>query len=151
MNSMRIVLQKVTQASVQVASKTVGHIGHGFLLFLGVTHDDTEKDADYLIEKILKLRLFAAEGSDSFMDKNIVETGGSLLIVSQFTLYGDCKKGTRPSFTDAAKPDHALMLYEYFVSTARAKGIIVETGIFAAHMEVTLTNDGPITLLLDSK
>jgi len=148
---MRIVLQKVKQASVQVDTQTVGHIGHGFLLFLGVTHEDTQKDAEYLIEKLLKLRLFGEEGSESFMEKNILEVLGSLLVVSQFTLYGDCKKGTRPSFTDAARPEQANMIYEYFVNTARQKGINVETGIFAAHMEVSLVNDGPITLILDSK
>jgi len=148
---MRIVLQKVQQASVQVDKKTVGHIGHGFLIFLGVTHEDTAQDADWLLEKILKLRLFAQENSDSFMDKNILEVNGSLLVISQFTLYGDCKKGTRPSFTDAARPEPAKNLYEYFVQAAREKGITVETGVFAAHMEVSLLNDGPITLIIDSK
>lgn len=148
---MKIVLQKVKSAQVSVDQKTVGSIALGFLLFLGVTHSDTELSADYLIEKILKLRLFSDPGSDSFMEKNIVEAGGSLLVVSQFTLYGDCKKGTRPSFTDAARPEQAEKLYNYFVEKLRFTGIKVETGIFAAHMEVSLVNDGPITLLLESK
>ena len=148
---MRIILQKVQSCEVTVENKTVGHIGHGFLLLLGVTHDDTEQSADWLVEKVLKLRLFSAPGSDSFMDKNIVEEAGAILVVSQFTLYGDCRKGTKPSFTEAARPEQAEQLYMYFVEKLRLKGIEVATGIFGAHMEVSLINDGPITLLLDSK
>lgn len=148
---MKIVLQKVKQANVTINQKTVGNIAHGFVLLLGITHIDTQKDAQYLVEKILKLRLFADEGSDSFMEKNIVEAGGSVLVVSQFTLYGDCTKGTRPSFTDAARPEIARPLYEYFVSEFRSKGVSTETGEFGEHMEVTLVNDGPITLVLESK
>ncbi|OGH67122.1 MAG: D-tyrosyl-tRNA(Tyr) deacylase [Candidatus Magasanikbacteria bacterium RIFCSPHIGHO2_02_FULL_41_13] len=148
---MKVVLQKVRSSEVKVENKTVGQIGHGFLLLLGVTHEDTESSADWLVEKILKLRLFSDPGSDSFMEKNIVEVGGSLLVVSQFTLYGDCRKGTKPSFTDAARPEQAEKLYNYFVEKLRSTQIKVETGIFAAHMEVSLVNDGPITLLLDSK
>lgn len=148
---MRCVLQKVTHAQVTVNQKTVGEIAHGFVLLLGVTHADTQKDAEYLAEKILKLRLFADPGSDTFMEKNITEVGGSVLVVSQFTLYGDCTKGTRPSFTDAAKPDVAKPLCEYFVSTLRTKGIVVQTGEFGEHMEVSLINDGPVTLVLESK
>jgi D-aminoacyl-tRNA deacylase len=148
---MRCVLQKVTQAHVSVDQKTVGEIAHGFVLLLGVTHVDTQKDAEYLVEKILKLRLFADFGSDTFMEKNITEVGGSILVVSQFTLYGDCSKGTRPSFTDAAKPDLAKPLYEYFIQLLRQKDINTKTGEFGAHMEVSLINDGPITLILESK
>ena len=148
---MRIILQKVQSCEVTVENKTVGHIGHGFLLLLGVTHDDTEQSADWLVEKVLKLRLFSAPGSDSFMDKNIVEEAGAILVVSQVTLYGDCRKGTKPSFTEAARPEQAEQLYMYFVEKLRLKGIEVATGIFGAHMEVSLINDGPITLLLDSK
>lgn len=148
---MKIVLQRVTQAHVSVDQKTVGDIAHGFVLLLGVTHTDTQKDVDYLVEKILKLRLFADPQSDTFMEKNIVEVGGSILMVSQFTLYGDCSKGTRPSFTEAAKPDVAKPLYEYFVRLLREKGIKTETGEFGEHMEVSLINDGPVTLVLESK
>lgn len=148
---MRIILQKVQSCEVTVENKTVGHIGHGFLLLLGVTHDDTEQSADWLVEKVLKLRLFSAPGSDSFMQKNILESLGAILVVSQFTLYGDCRKGTKPSFTEATRPEQAEQLYTYFVEKLRLKGIEVATGIFGAHMEVSLINDGPITLLLDSK
>jgi D-tyrosyl-tRNA(Tyr) deacylase len=148
---MRCVLQKVTQATVVIDQKTVGAIAHGFVLLLGVTHADTQKDAEYLVEKILKLRLFSDPGSDTFMEKNIVEVDGSVLVVSQFTLYSDCRKGTRPSFTDAAKPDVAKPLYEYFVRLLREKDIKTETGEFGEHMEVSLTNDGPVTLVLESK
>ncbi len=148
---MRCVLQRVTQANVTVNQKTVGEIAHGFVLLLGITHDDTSKDAEYLVEKILKLRLFADPGSNTFMEKNIVEVGGTVLVVSQFTLYGDCSKGTRPSFTEAAKPDVAKPLYEYFVRLLREKGIKTETGEFGEHMEVSLINDGPVTLVLESK
>lgn len=148
---MKIVLQKVKSSEVKVENKTVGQIGHGFLLLLGITHDDTESSADWLLEKVLKLRLFSAPGSDSFMEKNIVEAAGSVLVVSQFTLYGDCRKGTKPSFTDAARPEQAEKLYTYFVEKLRGTGMTVATGIFGAHMEVSLVNDGPITLLIDSK
>ena len=147
---MRVVIQKVKSASVVVDGKTVGEISHGFLLLLGVTHEDTEKNADWLAEKILKLRLFSSEGSDSFMESNIQEAAGGILVVSQFTLYGDCKKGTRPSFTAAARPEQAEELYNYFVSKLKESGLKVETGVFAAHMDVELTNDGPITLVVDS-
>lgn len=163
MKSVRIVLQKVKSASVRVENKTVGEISHGFLLLLGVTHEDTEKDAEWLAEKILKLRLFedpsassprgdsAEPGQGSFMEKNIREVGGGVLVVSQFTVYGNCKKGTRPSFTDSARPIQAEKLYNYFVDKLRQAEIAVETGKFAAKMEVELINDGPVTLIVDSK
>lgn len=147
---MKIVLQKVRRAHVDVGGTTVGEIADGFLLLLGITHGDTEADADKLIEKILKLRLFADEGSNSFMERNIVEEGGAILVVSQFTLYGDCKKGTRPSFTDAAKPEQAKALYGYFVEQLIEKGIPTQTGEFGEHMDVSLVNNGPITLILES-
>ena len=147
---MRVVVQKVKQSSVTVEQKTVGSISHGFLLLLGVTHEDTEKNADWLAEKVLKLRLFSSEGSDSFMEKNIQEVNGEILVISQFTLYGDCKKGTRPSFTTAARPEQAEPLYEYFVNKLKESGLKIETGVFAAHMDVELVNDGPITLVVDS-
>lgn len=147
---MRSVLQRVTSASVTIEKKTAGSIGHGFLILLGVSKDDTEKDADWLVEKILKLRLFPNETGESFLEQNIQEVGGSILVVSQFTLYGDSKKGTRPSFSDAARPEQAIPLYEYFVAQLRERGMTVETGEFGAHMEVTLTNDGPVTLIIDT-
>ncbi len=149
--SMKILLQKVQSSEVKVENKTVGQIGHGFLLFLGITHEDTENSADWLVEKILKLRLFSDPGRDSFMEKNILEVGGEILVISQFTLYADCKKGTRPSFTEAARPEEAEKLYNYFVEKLRSTGIVVARGIFGAHMEVSLVNDGPITLIIDSK
>lgn len=147
---MKIVLQKVKHASVTVDKEVVGQIDHGFLLLLGVAQGDTSLQADYLVDKIMKLRLFGREGSDSFMEQNISDVGGKLLVVSQFTLLGDCKKGTRPSFTAAAKPDDAREMYEYVVEKFREQGISVETGTFAAYMDVELVNDGPITLLLES-
>lgn len=149
---MKIVLQKVQKAYVEVYGKVVGGIADGFCLFVGVTHSDTEQDADKLVEKILKLRLFADPTSsrDTFMEKNIVDVGGGVLVVSQFTLYGNCKKGTKPSFTDAARPEQAEELYTYFVQKMVDTGIQVETGRFGEHMEVELVNDGPITLILES-
>ena len=147
---MRVVLQRVENSEVIVKNKTVGKISHGFLLLLGITQTDTEKQADWLVEKILKLRLFADEDSKSFMDKNIKEVNGEILVVSQFTLYGECKKGTRPSFTKAARPEQAEPLYEYFVKKIKEYDVKTETGEFGAGMEVLLTNDGPITLVIES-
>ncbi len=148
--NMKIILQKVKSASVKVDSKRVGQIEQGYVLLLGITHTDTQKEANWLVEKILKLRLFAEIGSNTFMEKNILEALRSILVVSQFTLYGDCRKGTRPSFTDAARPEVAEPLYEYFVEELKKKGVQVQTGIFGAHMDVELTNDGPITLILEA-
>lgn len=151
---MKIVLQRVRRATVDVDTgsgfETVGQIADGFLLLLGVRHGDTKQDADWLVEKILKLKLFASDGSQSFMDQSIVEAGGAILIVSQFTLYGDCRKGTKPSFTDAAPPEQAKELYEYVVQQFIDSQLHVESGTFGAHMEVDLVNDGPITLILDT-
>lgn len=147
---MRIVLQRVTRAHVEVNQQIVGEIADGFVLLVGITHGDTKADADKLLNKIAKLRLFSEAGSDTFMEQNIVEYGGALLVVSQFTLYGDTKKGTRPSFTEAAKPEEAQKLYAYFVNQCIASGIPTQTGEFGAEMEVQLTNDGPITLILES-
>lgn len=148
---MKTVLQKVTRAWVDVEGETVGEIAEGFLMLLGITHEDTEADADWLVEKILKLRVFAEEGSDTFMEKNIVDAGGSILVVSQFTLYGDCRKGTRPSFTNAARPEQAKALYAYVVEQLQNKGMHVEIGAFGEHMEVGLINDGPMTLVIDTE
>ncbi|HAZ28955.1 MAG TPA: D-tyrosyl-tRNA(Tyr) deacylase [Candidatus Magasanikbacteria bacterium] len=147
---MKIVLQKVKCASVGVGGQTVGDIAHGFLLLVGISHDDTESDVDWITKKIITLRLFS-ETTDTFMEKNIQEVGGSVLVVSQFTLYGDCRKGTRPSFSDAARPEEAEVLYQLFVQKLRDAGLSVATGVFQAHMDVSLVNDGPITLVLDSK
>ncbi len=148
---MRIVVQRVQKTTVTVDTKTVGDIAGGLLVLLGITNGDTEKDADWLVEKLLKLRLFPeSETSESFMEKNVAEVGGSILVVSQFTLYGDCRKGTKPSFTDAARPDTAEPLCRYFVEKIKASGIPVATGVFGAHMMVSLVNDGPVTLIIDS-
>ena len=147
---MKIVLQRVKRAMVEVNGEVVGQIADGLFLLLGVAHGDTKAGADKLIEKVLKLRLFSDGGSESFMEKNVVEIGGSVLVVSQFTLYGDTDKGTRPSFSDAARPEEAEKLYNYFVQRLIDTQIHVESGRFAAHMEVDLVNDGPITLILDT-
>lgn len=146
---MRVVLQRVTHAKVEVAGSVTGEIGGGLLILIGVAREDSEKDADYLVDKVLNLRIFSdAEGK---MNRSLLETGGSLLLVSQFTLYGDCRKGRRPSFDDAAPPELAKRLYEYFADLAREKGARVETGIFQAEMQVSLTNAGPVTILCESR
>lgn len=148
---MKIVLQRVKKAHVDVDNKTIAEIAEGVVLLLAIGKGDTEQDADYLVDKVLKLRIFSDEGSKSFMEKNIVDHGGSILLVSQFTLYGDCAKGTRPSFTDAASPEEAKSLYNYFISKLKESNIHVESGEFQAHMQVELVNDGPVTLILESK
>lgn len=146
---MRAVAQRVTGAQVKVAGKAVGEIADGLLVLLGVARDDTVEDANYLIDKTLNLRIFNdAQGK---MNLSLLDSGGALLVVSQFTLYGDARKGRRPSYIDAAEPEKANALYEYFVQQARSKGIKVETGVFQAMMQVNLTNDGPVTILLDSR
>ena len=146
---MRVVLQRVTQSQVDIYNKTVGKISNGFLVLLGVGQGDTEAHVDKLIEKIIKLRVF--EDEDGKMNKDIVQVGGEMLVVSQFTLYANCKKGNRPSFVDAAPPDEANRLYEYFVDEAKKQGVEVQTGQFAAYMKVSLVNDGPVTIILDSR
>ena len=145
---MRIVVQRAKQASVRVANEVVGQIENGYVLFVGITHDDSEADAEYLAEKIVHLRVFDDE--QGRMNRSLLDVEGVVLSVSQFTLYGDCRKGRRPNFTDAAKSDVAKPLYEYFNSLLREKGVLVKTGVFGAKMEVVLTNDGPVTLLLES-
>jgi len=145
---MRAVVQRVESARVEVDSKVTGEIGGGLLVLLGVAKTDSEKDADFLVEKILNLRIFADDAGK--MNRSLIESGGGLLVVSQFTLYGDCRKGRRPSFDAAAPAEQARALYEYFVNVARGKGIRVETGVFQAHMAVSLVNDGPVTLLVES-
>ena len=145
---MRIVLQRVKQAHVSVAREITGAIGPGLVVFVGVTHADTQADADYLADKIIHLRIFP--DSERRMNRSLLEAGGALLVVSQFTLYGSCKKGRRPGFDQAAPPEQAVKLYEYFVARLRSMNITVETGIFQAEMEVHLINDGPVTFILDS-
>ena len=145
---MRAVVQRVSRGSVTVGGEIVGSIGKGFVVLLGVTHDDTEADASYLAEKILGLRVF--EDDAGKMNLALADVGGACLVVSQFTLYGDCRKGRRPSFVAAAGPEQAEALYEVFVERVREGGIAVETGRFRAHMDVELVNDGPVTMLLDS-
>ena len=142
---MRAVVQRVRNASVQVGENQVGAVDNGLLVFLGVTHNDTEDDAKYLADKIAGLRIF--EDSDDKLNLSVQDVGGS---VSQFTLFGDCRRGRRPSFTEAAPPAQGDALYEAFNRYLRDNGLHVETGQFQAHMEVSLINDGPVTMLLDS-
>ena len=145
---MRAVVQRVSSSKVTVEGNITGEINKGLLVLLGVTHEDTSKDVDYIIDKTLNLRIF--EDEDEKMNLSLKDIGGELLVVSQFTLYGDCRKGRRPSFSTAAKPEHAISLYEEFVEKAKSEGLKVGTGQFGAHMMVDLTNDGPVTILLDS-
>jgi D-tyrosyl-tRNA(Tyr) deacylase len=145
---MKAVVQRVTSSKVAVNSRTVGEIGAGLLVFLGISHSDGEKDADYLADKIVHLRIF--EDDNGKMNRSCLETGGDILVVSQFTLLGDCRKGRRPSFVQAAPPEKAEKLYEYFVGQIRSKGISVATGRFQAKMAVSLVNTGPVTLVVES-
>ncbi len=146
---MRAVLQRVNRASVKVDTEITGEIGPGLLVLLGVAQDDVEADADYLAEKIAGLRIF--EDDAGKMNLSVVDTGGAVLAVSQFTLFGDVRRGKRPSFDAAARPERARVLYEYFVARIRALGLSCETGRFQAMMDVELLNSGPVTILLDSK
>ena len=145
---MRAVVQRVSAASVTVEGRKVGTIGPGLLVPLGVARGDTEKDGEYLAEKLAGLRIF--EDEEEKMNRSVAQIGGSILLVSQFTLYGDVRHGRRPSFTQAAPPEEANRLYEDLAQKLRDKGLTVETGQFQAHMEVSLVNDGPVTILLDS-
>jgi len=146
---MRAVVQRVTEARVEVGGQIVGDINAGLLVLLGVSSDDSNEDAEYLVEKTAHLRIFSDD--DGKMNLSVTETGGAVLVVSQFTLYGDVRRGRRPSYSDAAPPELANSLYEYFVEQLRLCGLQVETGVFQAMMKVTLTNDGPVTILLDSR
>lgn len=146
---MRAVVQRVSEARVEVEGEVVGRIGIGFVVLLGVADDDTEDDAHYLADKIVNLRVF--EDDEGKLNRSLLDVVAELLVVSQFTLLGDCRKGRRPSFSHAAPPDQAQDLYLKFVDCARASGIEVQTGRFQAMMDVVLTNQGPVTLLLDSK
>ncbi|MEJ5250667.1 MAG: D-tyrosyl-tRNA(Tyr) deacylase [Chthonomonadetes bacterium] len=146
---MRAVLQRVARAELSVNGERVASIGRGYVVLVGVTHDDTEADARYIADKIASLRLFEDEAGK--INLGITDVGGEVLVVSQFTLYADCRKGRRPSFTDAAPPEMADRLYQRVVEMLREAGLPVQTGIFGAHMLVSLTNDGPVTILLDSR
>jgi len=146
---MRVVIQRVSSARVRVEGKILGEIGKGFLVLLGVGKEDTEKDADWLAEKIVGLRVF--EDEQGRFNLSLQEVGGEILIVSQFTLYGDCRKGRRPSFDHSAPPERAEKLYNYFVEKVKEKGIKVATGKFQALMEVELVNQGPVTLIIDTQ
>ncbi|MDR9502407.1 MAG: D-aminoacyl-tRNA deacylase [Desulfurivibrionaceae bacterium] len=145
---MRAVVQLVKEGSVTVGGKVTGAIKKGVVIFLGVTREDTEKDAVYLADKIVNLRIFPDH--DDKMNLSLLDIQGEALIVSQFTLYGDCRKGRRPSYSKAAGPEHAEQLYDFFINQVEGFGVRVGTGIFQALMEVRLINDGPVTLLLDS-
>ena len=144
---MKLVVQRVKNAKVEVDEKVVGKIDKGFLVLLGVTHNDAKEQADYLIKKLCKLRVFTDENGK--MNLALKDIGGELLIVSQFTLYADCSGGNRPSFIEAAKPDKANELYEYFCSECEKNEIHVEKGIFGADMKVSLLNDGPVTIIME--
>lgn len=146
---MRAVLQRVTRASVKVEGETIGEIACGLLVLLGIARDDTREDARYLLEKIISLRIF--EDAEGRMNLSVAETSGALLVVSQFTLYADARRGRRPSWSEAAAPEVAEPLYEFFVSEARKTPVQVETGGFRRMMKVELVNDGPVTILLDSR
>ena len=145
---MRAVLQRVRSASVSIGGEAVGKIGKGFLVLLGISPEDTEREGDFLLDKLLGLRVF--EDGDGKMNRSLLDCGGALLVVSQFTLYADCRKGRRPSFTGAARPETAIPLYERFLEGARAAGVPTECGEFGADMLVSLENDGPVTILLDT-
>lgn len=146
---MRVVVQRCKEAKVTVDGTVIGSIGQGLMLLVGITHEDTEKEAAYLADKIAGLRIF--EDDEGKMNRSVTDIGGAILSVSQFTLYGDCRKGKRPSFIAAARPETAEPLYERFNALLRDKGLVVETGEFGADMDVQLTNWGPVTLMLESQ
>jgi D-aminoacyl-tRNA deacylase len=146
---MRVVVQRSKAASVTVAGEITGQIENGLVLLVGVTHEDQEDDAAYLADKIVNLRIF--EDKAEKMNRSLLDVGGQILSISQFTLYGDCRKGRRPNFMEAARPDQAVQIYDAFNRFLREKGVQVETGRFGAMMEVSLINDGPVTLIVESK
>ncbi|MFT5169596.1 MAG: D-tyrosyl-tRNA(Tyr) deacylase [Lysobacterales bacterium] len=145
---MKVVVQRVKSAKVEVEGKIVGAIEKGLLIFLGVSKDDTQRDAEFLAKKVAELRIF--EDGEGKMNLSVLDTKGQALVVSQFTLYGNCQKGRRPSFNEAAQPEVAVPLYEYFVKQLELLGLVVGTGQFQAMMDVSLVNDGPVTLILES-
>ena len=144
---MKLVIQRVKEANVKVDGKTVGSIDKGFLVLVGITHADTKQEADYLAKKVVNLRVF--EDDNNKMNLSLKDVNGKLLIVSQFTLYGNCNDGNRPSFSEAARPEEAIPLYEYFCDECSKKGIEVQKGIFGADMKVELLNDGPVTVIIE--
>jgi D-tyrosyl-tRNA(Tyr) deacylase len=146
---LKVVIQRAKHAKVIVEDNVVGEIDEGVMVLVGITHDDTEADADYLAEKIVNLRIFEDEAGK--MNHSLLDVNGQVLSVSQFTLYGDCRKGRRPNYMNAAKPDYANDIYEIFNKKLREKGLHVETGIFGAMMDVQFTNVGPVTLIVESK
>jgi D-tyrosyl-tRNA(Tyr) deacylase len=146
---MRAVAQRVSQASVKVNGTVTGSIKHGLLVFLGVGKEDTDKDINFIADKVVNLRVF--EDTDNKMNLSVKDIGGAILLISQFTLYGNCRKGRRPDFTEAGLPELAKPLYEQTLLAIKEKSVPVETGIFAAHMDIESINDGPVTLILDSQ
>ncbi len=146
---MRAVVQRVKKCSVEVGGKIVGDIEKGLLLLLGIKEDDDQKDIDYIKDKVVNLRVF--EDEEGKMNLSLKDIGGKIMIVSQFTLYGDCRKGRRPSFIKAANPDAAQEIYKKFVAEFKKTGICVQQGVFQAHMDISLINDGPVTIMLDSE
>ncbi len=146
---MRAVIQRVKESSVTVKNEIIGKIGRGLLVLLGVANEDKANDAEYLADKITNLRIF--EDDKGKMNRSLLETGGEMIVVSQFTLLGDCRKGRRPSFVNVADPEKANKLYEHFIKEVRQKGVSVKTGRFRAMMEVSLINDGPVTIILENK
>ena len=145
---MKTVIQRVTNANVVVDDKVVGEIKKGLVVLLGVCDEDTYETVERIVKKIINLRIFTDENDK--MNLSLKDIGGEILVISQFTLYADCRKGNRPSFTDAGKPEHANKLYEYFIEKVKKYEIGVQHGIFGAHMEVSLTNDGPVTIVLEA-
>ncbi|MDO4721093.1 MAG: D-aminoacyl-tRNA deacylase [Peptostreptococcaceae bacterium] len=150
---MRVVVQRVSSASVEIieadSRHVSGKIGRGLMVLLGISDEDTEEDLEYICDKVTGLRIF--EDEEEKMNLALKDVGGSILLVSQFTLYGDCRKGKRPSFIKAARPEKAIPLYEKMIARMREQGYTVETGVFGAHMSVSIQNDGPVTLIIDSK
>jgi D-aminoacyl-tRNA deacylase len=146
---MKAVIQRVKESSVCVENRLISRIGPGLLVLLGIANDDDATDADYLADKIVHLRIF--EDDDGKMNRSMLETRGEMMVVSQFTLFADCKKGRRPSFVSAAPPDKAEAMYHYFISQVRDLGVPVKLGIFRAMMDVSLINDGPVTIIIESK
>lgn len=144
---MKLVIQRVSNAQVDVDGKTVGKIGKGLMVLCGVTHKDTKKEADYLAKKLLNMRIFKDDNEK--MNLSVKDINGELLIISQFTLYADCSSGNRPSFIEAAKPEYANELYEYFLQKCEEEGISPQKGIFGADMKVSLLNDGPVTIVVE--
>lgn len=144
---MKLVIQRSKEAKVEIEGKINGEIKHGYVVLVGAGHEDTKETVDYLVKKLINLRVFTDENDK--MNLSIKDIGGELLIISQFTLYADCKKGNRPSFVNAAEPSKAEELYEYFIQECKKTGINVQTGIFGAHMKVSLCNDGPVTIIME--